>query len=472
MRLVSCLVVAIALLAPAFPVQAQTGSVKIMVLGETHGTEQVTKDLVKIAQTKGAVGCVCPGDFVWGDSSGTPSAWKSMMSPFMDHMLPAQGNHDADWSNWKSLFPGERPYYAEDVNGVQFIALNIEQASLAPGSTQRTWLEARLGERDASALKVLYLHRPWWLPPGSNHPFTEFEYQSKAKAYDMDALVKEHGVDLVIAGHEKNYQHSVRGGIDYVIAGGGGPKFYELDYDLPGAVKRVKGNVVSTLDVSPTSLAFKSYDRSWAKIEEFTISADAAPPSAEPAPTTPPSLAFDHVKGNEWWVEVKVTGTDAARVAMVEARDHDSAWKVLTLRSWGPWAGSPHIEPGNTVRFRATLTDGRIVESCEFSHPAGDPLCATSSPGPAREAPAVGFDHLKGNEWWVEVKLTGADASTVNKVEARDEDTAWKALALKSWGPWAGSLHIEPGHTVRFRATLADGRTVESCDFAHPAGTC
>src|SRR5687768_11369277 len=83
---------------------------------------------------------------------------------------------------------------------------------------------------------------------------------------------------------------------------------------------------------------------------------------------------------------------------------------------------------------------------------------------------SVAFDHVTGNEWWVEVGLSGTDASTVSAVEAQDTNGPWVALAKKSWGPYAASFHIEPGNTVRFRATFPGGAQVVSCLFTHPAG--
>ncbi|HWH07990.1 MAG TPA: hypothetical protein VNX21_02250, partial [Candidatus Thermoplasmatota archaeon] len=81
----------------------------------------------------------------------------------------------------------------------------------------------------------------------------------------------------------------------------------------------------------------------------------------------PSRTAFDHRTGNEWWVEVNVGPYQPERVL---AMDEGGTWKELTLRSWGAWAGSFHVEPGNDVRFRA-LVDGGWYESCWFTHPQG-----------------------------------------------------------------------------------------------------
>lgn len=465
-------------LLPASTASAAGDSVTLAVLGETHGTRTITKQLVSQAAAKGATGCVCPGDFIYGDGGASPSGYRSMMSPFMGNMLPAQGNHDS-WSDFGSMFPGGQRYYSKDVNGVQFISLNVEYASLSSGSTQRNWLEARLSERDPSALKVVYLHSPWWLPSGAKHPTSEFEGKAKTSAGTMDALMQKHGVDLVVSGHEKNYQHSQRGGVHYVVAGGAGPEWdkYPMNYHLPGAVKRLSTDVGSVLRISGSSMTFESFNRNGGFVESFTISGSTGSPSPAPAPSTgPASASFSGSGGNEWWVDVTVKGSGIGRV---EARDANTAWTALKQQPWGDYAGSIRVERGNTVQYRAILSDGRTVESCQFAHPGGG--CSTSggsasgggsAPAPSTGAAQIAYSPSGGNEWWAQVKLGGADATRVAKVEARDSNSAWAQLSLRSWGAYAGTLRVEPGNAVEYRVTLSDGRTSTSCAYAHPAATC
>ena len=80
------------------------------------------------------------------------------------------------------------------------------------------------------------------------------------------------------------------------------------------------------------------------------------------------------------------------------------------------------------------------------------------------------FDHRAGNEWWVEVMLGGRDPASVGKVEAMDDGGPWVQLAKRSWGAWAASFHVEPGHKVLFRASWPDGEVRTSCWFEHPSG--
>ncbi len=455
---------------------ADPAPVKLMVLGETHGTQQVTRDLVKIATAKGATGCVCPGDFIYGDWGATPAGWKDMMRPLMGTMLPAQGNHDWPWDDWKGMFPGGKGYYSRDVNGVQFIALNPEVGSLAPGSTQRNWLDATLHERGPDALKVVLLHRPWWLPFGAKHPYTEFEDRAKTTQRDMDALMRAGGVDLVISAHEKNHQHSIRDGIHYVVAGGGGPGVYPLGYSLPGAKYRTVDDAVSTLDVTPGRLDFKTYDRSWKQVDSFSITgADSGVPPGDPEPPTPapdpaPSLdaTFAPGGGNDWWIQARVSSP--ADVARVDARVGSGPWVPLVHRSWGAWAASIHAPDGTIVTFRAWGSNGASVTSGGYSWPDASLVAPVPAPPPAPDpaAAAVTFAADPGNAWWVQVRATAEPGGAVARVDARIVDGTWHPLTLRSWGAWAASFHVPDGSLVEFRATGFDGGNTMSGRFRWP----
>ena len=469
---------ALALLAAPLALPASDAAegpvVKMMVLGETHGTRTVTRDLVNIAASKGATGCICPGDFIYGHWETNPWAWRDMMKPFMGNMVVAQGNHDWPWSDWSSLFPNGQHYHARDVNGVQVISVNTEY-SLAKGSTQRNWLEARLAERDAGAVKVILLHRPWWLPEGARHPASEFQQKNGASSWEMSSLMEGRGVDLVVSAHEKNYQHSVVRGVHYLVAGGGGPEFYAMGYSLPGAVKRLQSNVVTTMDVAPTGLLLKSYARDGVKVEEWTIGAGAtSAPEPAPAPTTgtpssPIPAGFTPTAGNAWWVQVKVSGAPAG----VDARVNGGAWKPLTLRSWGDWAGSMAAPSGSTVQFQARDAAGAATLSGCYRWTDRAPIACPGSGGTGTDGGgstptgtfAATFTNARGNVWWVE---TDASGSGLAGVDARVNGGTWVPLAKTSWGSWAKGMAAPAGSTVQFRARDAAGSSALSPTYGWP----
>lgn len=178
------------------------------------------------------------------------------------------------------------------------------------------------------------------------------------------------------------------------------------------------------------------------------------------------SVTFDHRTGNEWWVELVVGGPAAGSVVAAEARDTGGAWVPLTKRSWGAWAASFHIEPGHEVQFAVRFSDGKIQESCWFTHPQGVEQCG-ASPEPAQDWAA--FRPKAGNEWWVETYVDSG--KPLAGVDARANGGAWISLAKRSWGAWAASFRVPDGSLVEFRARATDGATDLSGSYRWSSAT-
>ena len=223
-----------------------------------------------------------------------------------------------------------------------------------------------------------------------------------------------------------------------------------------GSFHAPPGSVVRFLAAASTNDYFQSACYRWPDVTVV--------PCEEAVVFDPSQTRFDHITGNEWWVEVALTGPQPDEVF---ARDDGGPWVPLEYKSWGAWAGSFRIEPGHKVQFRFPAGDV-IWDSCVFTHPAGlapdgSQSCGTTAVGQSQPF----FTHKTGNEWWVEVLVGHMEPTRV--VASDDGGATWTVLTKRSWGAWAGSFHIEPGHKVLFRADV-NGRTYESCEFTHPEG--
>lgn len=181
------------------------------------------------------------------------------------------------------------------------------------------------------------------------------------------------------------------------------------------------------------------------------------------------TVSFTSKGGNEWWVEVVLGGPSAGQATRVDAMDTGGPWTALTYRSWGAWAASFHVEPGHTVRFRATFPDGTQIESCDWTHPTPTEQCGGSTPPPSSSGFSATFSNVKGNEWWVQAHVTGSEA--IKAVDARVNDGAWQALKLQSWGDWAASIHAPSGSLVQLRATGTSGAQALSGHYHWTDGT-
>ncbi len=133
--------------------------------------------------------------------------------PFM----PASGNHDyrtLQGAPFRDVFnlPGDsgEKWYSYDWGPVHFVALDTE----ADYRTQIEWLDRDL-EANKLPWKIIYMHKP---------PYSSGMHGSDTTLRTLLApVLKRHGVQLVLAGHDHNYERiKPQDGTAYVVTGGGG----------------------------------------------------------------------------------------------------------------------------------------------------------------------------------------------------------------------------------------------------------
>jgi acid phosphatase type 7 len=136
-------------------------------------------------------------------------------------ITPVSGNHDYATEGAKPfrdvfMLPenggpgGNERWFSFDWGQVHFVGLDTERM----GSEQAAWLAEDLA-RSTKPWKIAYAHRP---------PFSSGHHGSSAafRAYFHPILAK-YGVQLVLNGHEHNYERiKPQDGVTYVVTGGGG----------------------------------------------------------------------------------------------------------------------------------------------------------------------------------------------------------------------------------------------------------
>jgi hypothetical protein len=131
--------------------------------------------------------------------------------------FPSAGNHDyktMQGAPFRDVFnlPGDsgEKWYSFDYGRVHFVALDTE----SDYATQVAWLDQDLA---ASKLpwKIVYMHRP---------PYSSGEHGSdKTLRNKLAPVLERHGVQLVLAGHDHDYERMIpQNGVAYVVTGGGG----------------------------------------------------------------------------------------------------------------------------------------------------------------------------------------------------------------------------------------------------------
>ena len=224
------------------------------------------------------------------------------MAPVHERFKGALGNHDTqDQSVYAQLFgQSDGWFYSFDKQGVHFVALNTEEA-FEPGSSQYKFIDQDLqsasGRSNVNWI-IVYFHQPMYTSP-SHHP----PVSSLRNAYHP--LFDKYDVDLVLQGHNHNYQRSFpiaynsvdpsqpivtssdnavyndpRGQI-YAEVGTAGQESYSLD-GTSSFIARQTTTTGGFLDVAfPNGQKMKGtfYDNSGSVKDEFTIQKSGPTPS-------------------------------------------------------------------------------------------------------------------------------------------------------------------------------------------------
>jgi len=139
---------------------------------------------------------------------------------------PAVGNHENPNQSSTRYFeqfdlPGNERWYSVDVDGIRFIVLDTV-SSIAANTSQYQWLESQLQSVSADSTVAVVLHYP---------PFSTGQHTADEKGLRQSIvpLFETHDVDLVLTGHDHNYERSEVNGITYLVTGGGGAALRDQD---------------------------------------------------------------------------------------------------------------------------------------------------------------------------------------------------------------------------------------------------
>lgn len=164
-------------------------------------------------------GLVLLGDNVYPD--GDPALLdKTVFVPFGSllysgtELLPVLGNHDIRDGNGPGQvealgMPGQ--WYSQEFGDVLFIGLDSNNPA---DPRQLQWLDETLAASDANKWKIVAMHyAPFSAGLHGNHE-QSIEY--------FVPLFEKYDVDLVLSGHDHDYQRSKpQNGVTYIVSGGG-----------------------------------------------------------------------------------------------------------------------------------------------------------------------------------------------------------------------------------------------------------
>ncbi len=182
---------------------------------------------------------------------------------------PSLGNHDwvtagaVPYLNYFTLFGNER-YYDFVFGNIHFFAIDSDPNELdgnLNNSIQANWLKSSLAS-STSSLNIVYFHHP---------PYTSGTTHGPTLA--MQWPFYSWGADVVLSGHEHNYERIMRGTFPYIINGLGGKSLYPLGSAAAGSIVRYNSDYGAMLvDVNKTDAAFKFYNRANVLIDNYILS--------------------------------------------------------------------------------------------------------------------------------------------------------------------------------------------------------
>lgn len=220
------------------PVADSAAPVRFLAFGDSGGGGADQRTLAEQMLTVPYDLIVHTGDIAY--DNGAISEFEdnvfSIYAPLFQHIpfFPAAGNHEYNSLSaapFRAVFslPGQNErWYSYDWGRVHFVALDTE----SDFATQAAWLDEDLGAT-AQPWRIVYFHKP---------PYSSGEHGSDAGVRGvLGPVFEKHGVQLVLSGHDHDYERvTPTKGVQYVVTGGGGvgtrpvgsSSFTELSVDV------------------------------------------------------------------------------------------------------------------------------------------------------------------------------------------------------------------------------------------------
>jgi hypothetical protein len=220
-------------------------AVRIAVYGDVRGGHGTHRALLEAMRGESPDMILVTGDLVLrGTDEGD---WQRFFAVTADALAtvpyyPAIGNHDVgrtgdELRSFDQVFalpeaPAGRPsgvyYYSYDVANVHLVFMDSNSYDRRE---QREWLAADLA--DARARKVRAI-----IVTCHDGPYSSGSHRGNTVAQrDYVPILKQYKVDLILSGHDHDYQRGSIGGIDYIVSGGGGASLYSQACGVSGRKK-------------------------------------------------------------------------------------------------------------------------------------------------------------------------------------------------------------------------------------------
>lgn len=224
----------LAVVAPGEAAQPRPPVGAVAVIGDFGSGQPAQRDVADLVAGANPVAVVSTGDNVY-DSNDYDALVGDYYGRWVDRglFLPAAGNHDYSEGieSFDAYFDylGGRRVYSRVVGEIEFFVVDSQAAldSARELRRQYTWLRVNV-PRSTARYQVVVLHHPPY-SSGSTHGSTP----------EVRWPFGWWGVDLVVSGHEHQYERLAVRGTTYVVDGAGGKDLYSFGTPIPGSRLRV-----------------------------------------------------------------------------------------------------------------------------------------------------------------------------------------------------------------------------------------
>jgi predicted MPP superfamily phosphohydrolase len=253
------------------PAKEET-TARFAVFGDTRTNHQVHRAVVEAVAKENIDLFLHTGDMV--DHGGKPDQWETFFQierPLMAKapILPAIGNHDlGNRGYYNSHFfldkwAKDSSYYVTDWGNVRFISLDL--TVVCQRCRQFEFVVRALEEGAAfDKTMVMFLHSP---------PYSSGKHGSDLQLRSVIApLAKQYGVELVVTGHDHDYERTKPiAGTTYIVSGSAGAPVRPIDPQEFTASARTEPHYV-LIDVDSDQLSLRAINLYGEVFDSATIS--------------------------------------------------------------------------------------------------------------------------------------------------------------------------------------------------------
>ncbi|CAN5302131.1 hypothetical protein BH24ACT17_BH24ACT17_00630 [soil metagenome] len=246
------------------------------------GTESDDATAELVGGLEGTVLTLGDNTYPDGSAENYDECYEPTWGQFKERTRPAPGNHEYETGGASAYFDyfgkaagdPDKGYYSYDLGSWHVVALNSNcgegELRCGPGSPQVRWLKEDLAANDEEACTLAYFHHPLFAS-GSYRP-------GIARVGRLWETLYAAGVDVVLNGHDHNYQRfapqdpwgraNPEGGIRQFVVGTGGRSLYEIS--VPIANTKVHND--DAYGVLKLTLHPKKYEWEFVPVEGETFS--------------------------------------------------------------------------------------------------------------------------------------------------------------------------------------------------------